>query len=174
MGVSIHANIVVGVEIRHTDFWSTFSAKTSQPECPNGHPGPEGKFCQECGGKIKFQTVKGRTASENFVKFCKKHKLDPEEVVDPDPKQSLQEAVNSIPLGALDVAPGDLHWGSETPTNRWVLCRELAETDDILEGGRGRIIPESELKEAFDDVRAIANALGIDRPVQLYFTTSYS
>ena len=173
MGVSIHASIVVGVEILHQDFWSFFKATSLQPECPKGHPGPEGKFCQECGGKIEFQTFQSHTVNPNFEKFCKGRKLRPEEVVDPDPMPPLRHSVDAGPLGDLDVIPGDPHWGSEDPVQRWVLGRELAETDDILEGGRGRVIPEAELKEAFDDVRTVVNALGIDRPVQLYFTTSY-
>lgn len=177
MGVSIHANIVVGVEIRHTDFWAQTSRKSDKPECPNGHPGKKGKFCEECGKKVAIQTHTSSGITQNFAKFCKNRKLRPEEVVDPDPKPPLRHSVEAPLLGdvdlILDVVPGDLHWGSEEPVKRWVLGRELAATDDILEGARGDIIPETELKETFENVRAIANELGIDRPVQLYFTTSY-
>ena len=178
MGVSATASVIIGFEIHHDDFWEEWTETDDHLSCPKGHTAnaKKGKHCSDCGGVFDHQTRDTTTPTENFAKFCKARKLKPQDTWDRDSGVGYDDQADRNAFDGLEVLVADGYHDSEMcgEPELLILGSELLGNGDILEGGSGGTdeLDEKALKGHFDKCRKFANALGIDRPVKLYLTTS--
>lgn len=178
MGVSSSASVFIGFEVYHQDFWTEVSFNSQGPECPNGHPGPDGKFCQDCGGKIEIQRRESINPTPNFHKYVSEYgktagyQPDCVEVFDPDPDAYLEEKYDRSAFGGLQLECVDPVDGSDHEKDHMAFGKSVLGVSDICGSGGGKpsMLGLDELQKHFAEVEKIRDALGLDRPVKLYLT----
>lgn len=172
MGVSASASVFVGFLVTRDDFWTETTTKSSQPECSNGHPGPAGKFCQECGGKIGIQTRKFLEPTPNFKAFCDARKLVPEETWAPNDDLYFDEILDRSAFEGLDLECVDAIDGSDHEKQYVALGVSALGVSDICSvgGGDPRALGVDEIQALFKQAGDIRDALKLDRPVKLFLT----
>ena len=180
MGFSANASVVVGFAIEQSDFWIEGETTDSFLSCPEGHRGgKKDKFCSECGGKIGYQTRETLTINPNFEKY----------IGDDDPEGtageawasewlSVEEQMNPDQFDGFELMRIDTYQSSEDryEDRTYGLALELLSADGIESMGHWSRASETEigekvLRKAFKRARDLANALGIDREVELHLTT---
>lgn len=174
MGASVYATFTVGIEVHPEDFWGTETTSSASPECPNGHAGPNGKFCSECGGRIEIQTKTRRVVTDNFAKY----------LGDDDPNGKARKAydfednqLNPEYFEGLGFWAVDPYGCSEVAGVNVVLGLPLRESGNILENGYGKPlepIPTNDILNAIARVKKVADALGLRREVKCYLHTYVS
>lgn len=182
MSADASAKVIIGFEVRHEDFWIEQVQVDAFVSCENGHRGgQEGKFCSECGGLLGYQRHSRMVANPNFAKFIGDD--DPEgpagEAWNPEVMCCAEEqfSASSWPKG-FGLHCGDRKSGSDDGDKMRVIGKAPLRVGDIC-GGMGHsygdskthILDERGISELFDEVRDLANKLGIDRPVQLFLTS---
>ena len=178
MGVSASASVFVGFEVAHSDFWSTTTTTSKQPECPNGHPGPDGKFCQDCGKKIQIQKVTKPVPTSRFKAFVDAYnktatyKPDYEEVFSPDPDMHPEEAVDRSAFRGLDYECVDAIDGGDHDKEHLAFGKKLLGVSDICgrSSGSDNSVGIDEIQKLVAEVVKVRDALGVDRPVKIYLT----
>lgn len=178
MGVSASASVFIGFLVNHDDFWSETTQVSKQPECPKGHPGVDGKFCQDCGGRITTQKRTVKVPTSRFKAFVDEYnktatsKPSYEEVWDPDP-QHPEEQYDPDPFGGLELECVDAKDHSEHDEENLALGESILSVHKICGGPIDGInaITLDEIKTKMIEVEKVRNALGIDRPVQVFLTS---
>lgn len=171
MGVSYTASLIVGFEVRHSDFWTEKSVTNDFKSCPQGDRG-EGRFCSHCGGKMDFHTRTWDEWTPNFESFIKQQEVEPEEIW-PNDFDMFEALWNEVEIyKGLKLYSGD-------PKNFYtnpevvILGKALTYTGDI---GWHKHFENNfsleDLSTAFQEVDQVAKEFGIQRPTKLYLTTS--
>jgi len=174
MGVSASAGIFIGFIVEYGDFWSTMSQISSGPECPNKHPGPDGKFCQECGEKISIQRTLIYVPTSRFQAYCDANSVVPAEAWPFDPTSQgrylLEEGYDSDAFGYLALECVDAVDGSDHEPETIAIGKSVHSVHDICSNGGGE--PHSmlldEINQHWAEISKIRAALGIDRPVKMF------
>jgi len=178
MGVSASASVFIGFIVDHSDFWSETTQTSKQPECPKGHPGVDGKFCQDCGGKIAIQKRTVNLPTSRFKAFVDEYnktatyKLSYEEVWDPN-LQHPDEQCDTSPFGGLELECVDAKDHSENDNQSLAFGETILSVHNICGGSIDGInaITLDEIKAKMIEVEKLRNVLGIDRPVQVFLTS---